>query len=161
MALCQNNFLMNLFPSTRHSEALAEGATHVGMFGKNRRAAFTLAEILITLGIIGIVAAMTIPTLISNMQEMYFHAKWKECYATLNNAFKLVVAENPGMVVNDLNNSGYIKREFIDAILSHLQVVDTCGLVNSTYDTNYCDNYLTYEESENSEYWLSRVKYKW
>lgn len=31
--------------------------------------AFTLAEVLITLGIIGIVAAMTIPTLINNYQK--------------------------------------------------------------------------------------------
>ena len=31
--------------------------------------AFTLAEILITLGIIGVVAAMTIPTLITNYQK--------------------------------------------------------------------------------------------
>lgn len=30
---------------------------------------FTLAEILITLGIIGIVAAMTIPTIIANYKE--------------------------------------------------------------------------------------------
>ena len=34
-----------------------------------RRAAFTLAEVLITLGIIGVVAAMTIPTLITSYKE--------------------------------------------------------------------------------------------
>ncbi len=55
--------------STRHPEALAEGATHVGMFDNNRRAAFTLAEVLITLGIIGVVAALTIPNLISKYNE--------------------------------------------------------------------------------------------
>ena len=55
--------------STRHPEALAEGATHVGMFDNNRRAAFTLAEVLITLGIIGVVAALTIPTLIANYKK--------------------------------------------------------------------------------------------
>lgn len=32
--------------------------------------AFTLAEVLITLGIIGIVAAITIPNLIANYQKM-------------------------------------------------------------------------------------------
>ena len=35
----------------------------------NRRVAFTLAEVLITLGIIGIVSAMTIPTLINKMMK--------------------------------------------------------------------------------------------
>ena len=33
--------------------------------------AFTLAEVLITLGIIGVVAAMTIPTLMQNIQERH------------------------------------------------------------------------------------------
>ena len=87
MALHQNNLLTNLFRPTRHPErsgathvgtfdnnrhaafTLAEDATHVGMFDKNRRAAFTLAEVLITLGIIGVVAALTIPTLIANYKK--------------------------------------------------------------------------------------------
>lgn len=34
-----------------------------------KKIAFTLAEVLITLGIIGVVAAMTMPVLISNYRE--------------------------------------------------------------------------------------------
>lgn len=37
---------------------------------KNKKA-FTLAEVLITLGIIGVVAAMTLPSLIAKYDEMY------------------------------------------------------------------------------------------
>ena len=48
---------------------LAEGATHVDISSNIRRVAFTLAEVLITLAIIGIVAAMTIPTLVANYQR--------------------------------------------------------------------------------------------
>lgn len=40
-----------------------------GCMFKIKMSAFTLAEVLITLGIIGIVAAMTIPTLITNHQK--------------------------------------------------------------------------------------------
>lgn len=40
----------------------------------SKRAAFTLAEVLITLAIIGIVAALTIPTLINNAQDRQFKA---------------------------------------------------------------------------------------
>ncbi len=36
---------------------------------KQTRAAFTLTEVLITLGIIGVVAALTLPTLIADYQE--------------------------------------------------------------------------------------------
>ena len=66
--LHKNNFLTNLFHTIRHSEQ-SESATHVSMSNNNRRVAFTLAEVLITLGIIGIVAALTIPTLMSNYRE--------------------------------------------------------------------------------------------
>lgn len=48
---------------------LAEGATHVVNWDNSRKIAFTLAEVLITLGIIGVVAAMTLPSLITNYQE--------------------------------------------------------------------------------------------
>ena len=43
----------------------------------NRKCAFTLAEVLITLGIIGVVAALTIPTLISKYQEKQTIVKLK------------------------------------------------------------------------------------
>ena len=47
--------------------------------------AFTLAEILITLGIIGVVAAMTIPTLVANYRILgRLWANWRQC---LSNKF--------------------------------------------------------------------------
>ena len=92
---------------------------------------------------------MTIPTLISNMQEMYFHAKWKECYATLNNAFKMAAAHEPALLVK-AKNSYYIKKEFISAILSNLQVIDECS-AQRIYGNDLCDY-----NPENSN-----VKYKW
>ena len=39
---------------------------------------FTLAEVLITLGIIGVVAALTIPTLISNTNSRRFASQFKK-----------------------------------------------------------------------------------
>ena len=72
---------------------LAEGATHVDMSDNIRRVAFTLAEVLITLGIIGIVAAMTIPTLISKYTEKQTVTHLIKVYTTLSNAFQMVNAE--------------------------------------------------------------------
>ena len=112
---------------------------------------FTLAEVLITLAIIGVVAALTIPTIISKIQEVHFHAKWKDCYALLNSAFRMTVAENPGMVVSQINSYGPT-REFIDAMLLHLNVVDTCS-IESTYDSNICDNSPNNRDEQ--------IKYKW
>ena len=59
-----------------------------------KKAAFTLAEVLITLGIIGIVAALTIPTLVSNYQKRQTVVKLKKVFADINNAVKLSEVDN-------------------------------------------------------------------
>ena len=58
------------------------------------RTAFTLAEVLITLGIIGIVAAMTLPSLIGNYQKKVTVNKLKKAYTILNQAFKRSQIDN-------------------------------------------------------------------
>ncbi len=52
---------------------------------------FTLAEVLITLGIIGIVAAMTIPTLIAKVQHIQYRVSYKKAYSVINQALKTMV----------------------------------------------------------------------
>lgn len=54
---------------------------------------FTLAEVLITLGIIGVVAAMTIPTLIANTNGAKFRSQFKKTLSTLNQAVRSNVAQ--------------------------------------------------------------------
>lgn len=56
--------------------------------------AFTLAEVLITLGIIGIVAAMTMPSLIQNYKKKEYSARLKKFYSTMQQAIKLSEIEN-------------------------------------------------------------------
>lgn len=55
--------------------------------------AFTLAEVLITLGIIGVVAAMTIPTLIANTRGQQYRSTLKKTIATLSNAARMAQAQ--------------------------------------------------------------------
>ena len=55
--------------------------------------AFTLAEVLITIGIIGTVAALTIPTLISNVNSQHYKAMFKKSIATLNQAGRMSQAK--------------------------------------------------------------------
>ncbi|MEE3349037.1 MAG: type II secretion system protein [Candidatus Gastranaerophilaceae bacterium] len=54
---------------------------------------FTLAEVLITLGIIGVVAAMTLPTLIQNHKKNVNLNLLKQTYSQISNAVELVSAE--------------------------------------------------------------------
>ncbi len=55
--------------------------------------AFTLAEVLITLAIIGVVAALTIPTVVRNYQKQETVTRLKKAYSSLANASNLAVAE--------------------------------------------------------------------
>ena len=75
-----------------------------------KRTGFTLAEVLITLGIIGVVAAMTIPTLISNTSGAQFKTAFKKSLSTLNQAAIMNIAlddydfsaiAKPGEVADD------------------------------------------------------------
>ena len=51
-----------------------------------------MAEVLITLGIIGVVAAVTLPTLVANYQKTVWVNQLKKTYTTLNEGFKQIVA---------------------------------------------------------------------
>ena len=55
--------------------------------------AFTLAEVLITLVIIGVIAAMTIPTLTNNTNKQEYVSKLKKAYSTMAQATNSLIAE--------------------------------------------------------------------
>ncbi|MBR1753780.1 type II secretion system protein [bacterium] len=55
---------------------------------------FTLAEVLLTLGIIGVVAALAIPTLISNNNKRIVETRLAKFYSSINQAIELSEVEN-------------------------------------------------------------------
>ena len=77
------------FSLKRKAFTLAEGATHVAHWNNSRKIAFTLAEVLITLGIIGVVAALTIPTLMANHRRQVAETRLEKFYTTINQAVKM------------------------------------------------------------------------
>lgn len=77
---------------------------------------FTLAEILITLGIIGIVAAMTIPALITKHKRHVAEVKLQKFYSVINNAMKMI-EENYGEISEVTTNNkdtSYFSKEFYE-----------------------------------------------
>ena len=50
---------------------------------------FTMAEVLITLGIIGVVAAMTLPSLINNNRNKALEAAFKKNYSVIEQALNM------------------------------------------------------------------------
>lgn len=83
---------------------------------------FTLAEVLITLTIVGIIASMTIPSLtIGHQKQVYVH-KLKKTYTTLSNAYKKLVFDNSGNLQYSNHNN------FRDNFTPYLNHIKTCDL---------------------------------
>ena len=80
------------------------------------KSAFTLAEVLITLGIIGVVAAMALPTLLSNVNHRVAEARLKVANAKIAQAVELMGVKEE---LVGLANT----QEFINKLQNHLAIV--------------------------------------
>ncbi|OGI24422.1 MAG: hypothetical protein A2287_06170 [Candidatus Melainabacteria bacterium RIFOXYA12_FULL_32_12] len=69
-------------------------------FHKNSTQGFTLAEVLLTLTIIGVVAALSIPSLLQNTQETQGKSGFKAAYSILTQAYTNVLQEVGGSTKN-------------------------------------------------------------
>lgn len=120
-----------------------------------RKKAFTLAEVLITLGIIGVVAAITIPTLMQKKAEQETAGKLKKAYSTLSQAFTLAVQENGTPDTWNLggvyNSQGAINM--LNIFANYLKLTKKCGVSAGCFpDVNY--KFLTGVPSgDNSTYY--------
>ena len=65
-----------------------------GLRAHGRRIAFTMAEILLSLTIIGVVAAITLPSLTGNINERTWNTQRKALYARFSQAIALMPALN-------------------------------------------------------------------
>ena len=104
-----------------------------------KSAAFTLAEVLITLGIIGVVAALTLPALINNYQKSKVESQLKKSYSVLEQTIKM--AENDYGSINDWaewNNSEEILNKYFLPYLKGAKVYGPAGISTKAmcYDAN-------------------------
>ncbi len=103
---------------------------------KKKLKAFTLAEVLITLAIVGVVAAMTLPTILANKQKKELEVAFKKSYSTLSQAWQRVLLEDyggsyPGFV--SPTNGNY--REVYDNIAKYYIKSAVC-----TYGGQVCSD---------------------
>ncbi len=84
---------------------------------------FTLAEVLITLGILGIVAAITIPALVKDYQN--------KVYSTANMVFenRLEQALQQMNIAEDLTGHGST-AEFLNKLKKYMKIIKTCTNAN-------------------------------
>jgi prepilin-type N-terminal cleavage/methylation domain-containing protein len=111
------------------------------------KAAFTLAEVLITLTIIGIIATMTIPGLINSTNKTENVVALKKAYSTLSQATLMITADNGGDITSAL--SGLIGNSdhdgFANVFIPKLNVAKNCGTTEANASgcfPNVSYNYL-------------------
>lgn len=107
---------------------------------------FTLAEVLITLGVIGIVAALTLPSLVSKYKEKEYSIKLKKIYNIMNTAFNSAIDEHGTIdtwgLVGSWNSSDENQNIIIDNIAPYLQIISRCQTANECKNASYKRQYL-------------------
>lgn len=81
-----------------------------------KKKAFTLAEVLITLGVIGIVIAMTLPTLIKNYQKKILATQLIKGYSTISQALTQMYADTG----EEISPQDYPAKTFADSLKKYL-----------------------------------------
>lgn len=102
--------------------------------------AFTLAEVLITLGIIGIVAAMTLPAVINNVENKINTNKLKKEYSVFQQAFQKIAAENDVDFKNALSicNGSSVRHACLkDIFKEKMKTIKDCD-TNSGQNLSKC-----------------------
>lgn len=98
--------------------------------------AFTLSEVLITIGLLGIVMAMTLPQLIKNYQKKVTVERLKKAYSVISNAMEVSQHENGDMKYWNLSDMGDMSGGYSDTItnflkvyiLPYLKISQDCGI---------------------------------
>lgn len=126
--------------------------------------AFTLAEILITLGIIGIVASITIPALVAKYQELVFKTKWKNLYSKISNAYIMTRNE---LGISDTDEM-FSSKDELNMVLTEMRKklnVKTqrydpkCGGgADCSYGGGYIDSYKTLHGTKMNPYTFGGYK---
>ena len=91
-------------------------------------AGFTLAEVLVSLTVVGVLAAMTIPT-ISKVQYAGYKTKFKKIYSEYSQAAKLAAIDNGGTLVGVFDSDAAFKDVFMD---SYMQSIKECTLTDNS-----------------------------
>ena len=110
-----------------------ESRALIGLLAHGRRIAFTMAEILLSLTIIGVVAAITLPSLTGNINERTWNTQRKALYARFSQAIALMPALNGYGTLTEGDSSA-------SAVDTAAETFVTAGLSKVLKINNICDS---------------------
>lgn len=118
-----------------------------------RKKGFTLAEVLITLGIIGVVASITIPNLMTQIQDRQFKEAAKKAFSQSSQILLQIKQDNGGTL------SGYYSASILEPLfISYFKVAKNCGLYGCV---PYSDNSGSGSNPYNYKTLLGGQSYTW
>ncbi|MDR1327102.1 MAG: type II secretion system GspH family protein [Heliobacteriaceae bacterium] len=127
-----------------------------------RKNGFTLAEVLITLGIIGVVAALAMPSLIQRHREKEMVTRLKKAYSVLSAAYMNAVFEN-GYAGDWYSVSTYTAenaRITFEMFKPYLNIAKDCGTAKGCFvPDNKRDNYRMLDGSTDSSSGKGNIDY--
>lgn len=97
------------------------------MLGQKREIAFTLAEVLITLAIIGVVAAMTVPIIMQNFQDAQYKTAYKKAFSV---AQQSITSANQQDLIDVQDGSAAIFNSNFLAYMNQFKVIKVCTFNN-------------------------------
>ena len=138
-------------------------ATYVDTLPVLAKAGFTLAEVLITLGIIGVVAALTIPSLINKYQDKVVTTALKRNYSILSQAVLSAVDEYgtpDNWMQSDENKSSYSQssaKNVANILSMFIKNIDKC--TDSECISKFTNGHKIYNIKRNSRASMFQDKY--
>ena len=91
------------------------------------RSSFTLAEVLVTLAVIGVIAALTIPGLIEKGTKKQLAAGAKTAFSLMSNATNQLIADNDGNLVGNCFVGDAQDEQIANCFAGKLNVIKNCG----------------------------------
>ena len=95
---------------------------------------FTLAEILIALTIIGVIAAVTMPVLIGNSQDKELAAGLKKNYSVFKQVLTHYYADTGEMLTQSTENTAADSKRIKEALIKYVSNIKDCGYGWESYD---------------------------
>ena len=100
--------------------------------------AFTLAEVLVTVGIIGVVAAMTVPNLMENYQRQSYITQLRKVYSELSQAAEHAMSDSHSP---RLYETIAMRNGRVNFLQTYFKINQTCDANNLT--DCFADSYTT------------------